>query len=262
MTNRADHTGKKFNKWTAIEYIGDAKWRCQCDCGTFGEINTANLTRGLSKSCGCAKADLLRDYWKDVPKTWTKEREKEYNDQYRLQNAEKLKVKNKLYREANKEEVSAGKKRCYEAKKEEYKSRIKANYHADPEKKIEYQKLYATKNHEKVTKYFKKWVADNHGVISANRVRRRTGRQNATPLWADLKAIGFIYNESKRLTEETGVKHNVDHIIPLRGKLVCGLHCENNLRIITETENKRKGKMFVEDLLKVKSYSVGGSLEW
>ena len=63
----------------------------------------------------------------------------------------------------------------------------------------------------------------------------------ATPPWADLKKIQSFYTEAKRLTKETGIAHHVDHIYPLKGKYVSGLHCEHNLQILTATENIRKG---------------------
>lgn len=60
----------------------------------------------------------------------------------------------------------------------------------------------------------------------------------ATPPWANLKAIKEIYREarSKGLT--------VDHVIPLRGAMVCGLHVENNLQLLTQAENDSKGNKF------------------
>jgi hypothetical protein len=67
-----------------------------------------------------------------------------------------------------------------------------------------------------------------------------------TPAWADLEAIRRVYAESRRLTLETGVRHSVDHIIPLCGRTVTGLHVAENLRIITLVENIRKSNRWTD----------------
>lgn len=56
----------------------------------------------------------------------------------------------------------------------------------------------------------------------------------------DAVAIKEIYTLSKRLTTLTGVQHHVDHIVPLHGKQVSGLHTAKNLRVIKATDNLKK----------------------
>jgi excisionase family DNA binding protein len=62
--------------------------------------------------------------------------------------------------------------------------------------------------------------------------------------WADAKAIRAIYADAQRMTRETGQPHHVDHVIPLQGEFVSGLHVHNNLQILTGTENSRKRNKF------------------
>ena len=69
-------------------------------------------------------------------------------------------------------------------------------------------------------------------------------RKYATPKWANKKLIDQLYTEAKRLTLETGVNHEVDHIIPVRHPMVCGLHVENNLRILPAGTNNKKSNFY------------------
>ena len=100
---------------------------------------------------------------------------------------------------------------------------------------------YAAKNKDKARVNSARWCANNKSRKLAQTRARQAAKLHATPKWADLKAIERIYENARYLTEVTGHVHHVDHIIPLQGKTVCGLHVENNLRAIPHFLNTRKG---------------------
>lgn len=73
------------------------------------------------------------------------------------------------------------------------------------------------------------------------RAKRVSRIRCATPAWADVKAIAKVYRLAQEMTVATGTPHSVDHIIPIGGRNVCGLHLVWNLRVILSEENARKG---------------------
>jgi hypothetical protein len=78
----------------------------------------------------------------------------------------------------------------------------------------------------------------------AARARRRAAQANATPKWLtaiDKAKIQEMYDVSVARETQIGVKHHVDHMIPIMGKKVCGMHVPWNLQVITATENLSKG---------------------
>ena len=63
----------------------------------------------------------------------------------------------------------------------------------------------------------------------------------------DVTQIASIYEQAKHLTKATGIEMVVDHILPLRGRNVSGLHVPSNLRIITAKENAMKANNQLQD---------------
>lgn len=74
--------------------------------------------------------------------------------------------------------------------------------------------------------------------------RRKIMMKLATPKWASMEAMVEIYRLRNATTEQTGISHHVDHIVPIQHHLVCGLNCEANLRVIPADENLRKRNKF------------------
>jgi hypothetical protein len=129
------------------------------------------------------------------------------------------------YRRDNKERVNA-QQRGY-SKRPEWKKRKAKN-----------QKAYYLKNKEKLNQYYKEYAAKNPDKGAKNTAKYRAKKINATPEWANHDKIKEIYAEAA----ETGM--HVDHIIPLQGKLVSGLHVEYNLQLLTPEENLSKSNKF------------------
>lgn len=95
-------------------------------------------------------------------------------------------------------------------------------------------------NRDKRNSYKSRWKKTEKGKLH-NKVHRKKYKavsKKAQPLWANLKTMRAIYSMASKLNVD------VDHIVPLRGKLVCGLHCEGNLQLLSRKENQKKTNKF------------------
>jgi histidinol dehydrogenase len=132
---------------------------------------------------------------------------------WRIANAAKFSEKEKLYREVNKQ------------------------------RRFDINKKYREENKEALIEYNKKFKAENRDKINANEAKYRASKLNATPKWLTkehLNQIKSLYKEAKELEKLNNIKYHVDHIVPLQGENVSGLHVPWNLRVITADENFSK----------------------
>lgn len=116
-------------------------------------------------------------------------------------------------------------------------------------KQTEYLRVWRIANPERANEIAARWRKRNPEKRAIWARERKILEGRALPRWADRKALHAIYVTARQLTKETGVDYHVDHVIPLRGKNVCGLHVETNLRVITGHENRVKFNKFEEALL-------------
>jgi len=104
-------------------------------------------------------------------------------------------------------------------------------------------------NPEKKKALDKDWRDRNVAKQNSYSAFRRATKIQATPPWiGPEEAINEAYETARERSKSTGIPWNVDHIIPLKGKIVCGLHCGlhvlENLRVIPEKTNHQKGNRY------------------
>ncbi len=108
---------------------------------------------------------------------------------------------------------------------------------ADRIRGFEWRAANPDKERAKAQRYARK----HPEVKRASWIRREAARTQRLPVWADIAETRKFYEEARRLSEQTGQPHEVDHILPLRGRLVSGLHVHNNLRVVPRRVNRQKG---------------------
>jgi hypothetical protein len=140
-----------------------------------------------------------------------------YKKQYKKDNAERIKEK----------------QRAYDAVQ-------------NPLRRSYFQQRYIDKKEHilAINNAYRKENLDRH---AAKETKRRAAKINRTPAWLtedDHWMIGQAYELAATRTKMFGFSWHVDHILPLQGKLVSGLHTPYNLQVIPGVENMQKLNKF------------------
>lgn len=147
----------------------------------------------------------------------------------------------KKWREENPELAKERDRTKHEKYRESRLAKMKEYSKANAAKRSKVEKDRYAKDKDSIKKRNYAYRDANKGKVRAWNNSRRAIEKRATPLWADLNKIAAIYEESISMNANGCEKYHVDHIIPLKGKNVCGLHVHNNLSIIKASENLSKG---------------------
>ncbi len=144
-----------------------------------------------------------------------------YRKEYRRKNLDRLKVQDATYRTNNRNQILAKKRFYYEVNKNEL---------------LQKQKVYRTANRDKINQRVNEYLRTHPEKRKAGSAKYRAAKLQRTPKWLTSKDLNQICNFYESCPEG----YHVDHVIPLQGKNVSGLHVLENLQYLPATENLRK----------------------
>lgn len=161
---------------------------------------------------------------------------------------------NKTHYDKNKDFIIAKAKARSEANPDLVSKKNKLYYELNKEKIKEYHRQTNSERYENNKDYIKSKVKEyrtnNRGKINALSKKYKCSKINRTPEWLTkehLTEISNFYIKAREMSILIGVEHQVDHIVPLQGKNVSGLHVPWNLQILTNTENQKKSNKLRND---------------
>lgn len=163
---------------------------------------------------------------------------------WRQANAAKVAEQKRLYYEANAAKVAEQQRAYREANAAKVAERKRAYREANAAKIAERMRAWQQANAARIAEQGRLYREANPHLVNAKTARRRAAQLQRTVAWSDAVAIATLYEIAARVSRCTGIEHHVDHVVPLQGRKVSGLHVPLNLRVVPATLNLRKNNRF------------------
>ena len=218
---KKDHLGQVFGRLTVVREAGRSKhrnvqWECECACGNTIITLGHSLRRGYTKSCGCGRADAVS----------------------RAQKIDLLGFRIGLITVLRETGEKQGNQYLWEYSCECGGSGVAASGNITRGHTKSCGCRRGGSGRIKATHGFSKcrWYKTFRNAL------REAGKKKRTPRWANRESIQDFYRRCPK-------GHTVDHIIPLNGKTVSGLHVRENLQYLSSSENSAKHASFTPQFI-------------
>lgn len=208
------------------------------DCGAakpFSEFHKEKSKDGFKRRCKPCQRVFLQNY-RDTHKDVISATQARYVER----NREAVRERGKQWAKDNRHVGKAWRDRNLEKARESTRKYMAAHPHV---------KMAWRSKHSALVRTIKSaWKQRNPHKVAADTRKRQAAQLRATPTWADHKAIEQYYLIAAYLTAELGTPFHVDHVVPLQGETVCGLHAHTNVSIALGAWNCSKSNRYWPDM--------------
>lgn len=238
--------------------------KCKC-CGIEKPLNMFHTNKlikdGHFNQCKDCRSEIRRKAY-----LANRDRELEKNRAWKVSNKQRMSETNKIWKQVNKEYYAAQQK-DYRSTRLDMISEYARNWYIENrDRKLHLGRLWYQNNKEYVDTRNRQWRKDNpdkvrhlarlYRMVNADKCRSftakyRASKLQATPLWLDdghIQEVLDFYTAATMFQVYTGIDYQVDHIVPLQGETVCGLHVPWNLQLLSSFENQSKGNRYWPDM--------------